>query len=330
MNSVTINNIGGVPPYTIYICDENEISCSLLLSGVTSVPPAITIDIPFNYMYLPVILIKITDSTNCTYSKFFSCTTPTATPTYTPTYTPTSSITPSNTKTSVTPTPSMTQSVTPTFTATPTKTPRQTPVLFVGGYLLIEPLSGNSSIGSYMSNQGLSFLGFSNGTSPSLNQNDFNLEMNAYLSFSGWSSGEFPYIRPLYIYNPYHDPNFNTGEIDSFGNNVTYGNFKTIEIPQYTVNSNAWYTVIVYTAFTVFNYQQTLTDGYMTNINISTDNPNTFSQVSTESTIYQNYFSFSGTVYPNLNYRVYTTFPSNELLLDNSSNIYLKGSRVGL
>jgi hypothetical protein len=330
MNSITINNINGTPPYSIYVCDENQISCVLSLTGVTAVPPSVNVEIPPSHEYLPIILIKIVDSTNCQFTRTFSCTTPTATPTVTPTNTPSTSITPSNTQTSITPTPSLTQSVTPSFTKTPTKTPNQTPVVPSGAYLIIEPLSGNSSIGSYMSSKGLSFLGFSNGTSPSSNQNDFNLEMNAYLSFSGWSSGEFPYIRELYVYNAYYGPPIYESVIDSFGNKVVSGNFQTIEIPSYTLNSDAWYTVIIYTALTQFNYQQTLTDGVLTDIDISTDNPNTFGQVSTESTIYQNYFSFSGDVYPNLTYRVYTTFPSPELLLNNSSNIYLKGSRVGL
>ncbi len=66
MAQITINTISGSPPYNIYVCDVNQSYCELTLTGVTSVPPSITLTTPSAFTYSPIVLIKIIDSSGST------------------------------------------------------------------------------------------------------------------------------------------------------------------------------------------------------------------------------------------------------------------------
>jgi hypothetical protein len=117
----------------------------------------------------------------------------TPTPSITPSFTPTPSITPSITPTqTVTPSHTPTHTITPTVTRTPT--PTVTPDTPIYAYLFIEPYSGSSTIGSYMNSLGSNFYGFTNITKPSSSASTFDLDMNKYVNFSGWTTGLFPNI----------------------------------------------------------------------------------------------------------------------------------------
>jgi hypothetical protein len=318
MGQITINTINGAPPYSIYVCSNFLLNCTLVLSEVTSLP--FSFDTPSIFSNSPSIAVKIIDSQSCEYIQYYSCLSQTPTPSYTitPTYTPsnnpTQPVTPSNTQTPYTPTPTSTVTPTPTITTTPYPTPS---ILYGStfAYLFIEPLSAATEIGNYMQSQGLSFFGFSNGVAPSTNQVDFENEMNAYLNYSGWSSGELISFELQYPNVPYPSGN------DFYGNPMLPYNFMTTVIPTSSNTGPSWYTFFI---------TSTYTDGlYQKSIDIGIGAPNIFSQVNNNSTYYNiDFTSKIGNRYIQST-RMYTSFPSIEFLLDNTQNLYFKGSVIG-
>lgn len=246
--------------------------------------------------------------------------TPTSTIGSTPTQTPTNTETPTNTPTPTetptnTPTPSITPSggVSPTPTATPTVTPTASAGI---AYLFIEPITGSTAIGQYLFDQGATFFGFSNGTPPNnLNSSLFNIDMNEYVSFSGWTASTFPSVRTQLV------PQV-SGGVDSFGNSVSAFNFSTHEVPLGTVPTNAWYTWIIPTGSTNNGIQQKIS--YSVN-----GNPNAMTTLIMDSTIYSFTFNYTGSTIPMGVYRVYTTFGDLAMYIDGSSTpIYFKGDTI--
>jgi hypothetical protein len=321
MSQVTITSISGSPPYVIYICDGFLLNCEQVYSGNTSVPPSLVLDIPSGLTNSPTIIVRIVDGTGCEEQQSFSCITPTPTQTTTPTLTPTPSVTPAVTVTPtvsasyVIPSPTPTQSVTPTLTRTPAVTPSTTPQPQQNVIIIAEPFSARTSIGNYMDSVGSDFKGFTNGTTLSSNDNDFNLEMNHYLNFSGWNSNEF-----LYIATPVSSSRLGS---DAFNNPRYTNDFYTAGVLQNSLESKAWFTVLVPTA---------QTQGYIQRqISVSEGDPHNFTNITPDSTIYSKTFTYSGYNFNRTTYRVYTTFPSTEFLLDNTQYpIYFKGSWVGI
>lgn len=332
MSLITIDSISGIPPYQIYVCDIFEINCVFITTYVDYIPPSVSFPIPSGYTYAPILLIKIIDSTGCVYTQNYTCTTPTPTPSVTPTVTPTISLTPSITPTisvtpSFTPTPSITPSITPTQTVTPSHTPTQTitPTVTttptptstseapIYAYLFIEPYSGSSSIGSYMNSVGSSFYGFTNTSSPSTSSTTFNFDMNKYIDFSGWTTGLLPTIVKQTI-------PLTSGGLDIYGNPIIAYNFITTKISENTVGSKSWYTWIIPTYLTNYKYQMEIDLGIV--------NPNVFTSVNMDPTIYNNTFTYTGSTISRTTYRVYTTYPSNTFELDNTYDLYFRGSKV--
>lgn len=232
---------------------------------------------------------------------------PCNTPTPRPTYTPIPTRTPRPTRTPI-PTPTPTSTKIPCITPTPTPTP--TPVYMA--YLFIEPISGSSVIGQWMLDGGSNFFGFTNTSQPTQNQTIFNSDMNRYVDFSGWTSGEFPTIIKQSV------PQTNGG-VDSFGNAKVAYNFLTTQILENSVGGNAWYTWIIPTLLTN-NETQVLID-----VNVS-NNPNLLTAVSTEGTVNSYTFTYSGGTIPNIVYKVYTTFPNTIFQITDSQNIYFRGN----
>jgi hypothetical protein len=249
-------------------------------------------------------------------------TTPTSTPTNTPTYnpcnvsptpTPTPSITPTHTQT-----PTMTQtpgaSATPTQTPTMTKTPTPTPTPVYFAYLFIEPVSGSRNIGEWMYNSGRNFFGFTNYSQPTQNQTEFNIDMNKYVDFSGWTSGLFPPLIQQTV------PQTSGGE-DQYNNSIVTYNFLTTKIPAGYVNGSGWYTWIIPVSLTN-NKKQTIID-----INTS-NSPNLLTGVGTESTINSYTFTYTGATIPPITYRVYTTYPNTIFNITDTQNIYMRGNTI--
>jgi hypothetical protein len=229
--------------------------------------------------------------------------------------TPTPSVTPS-----ITPTISLTPTLTPSHTATPTVTPTITPTSSpnpYNAYLFIEPVTGATDIGQYLYdlNNSRTFFGFSNSSIPdTTNSSQFNIDMNEYVSFSGWTTGKFPTIGVSTV-------PLSSGGVDDFGNAVEMFNFKTFEVPVNTVGSSAWYTWIIPISATNGMIQ--------TKIDYNADgNPNSFTTVITDTTINEETFIYTGTTIPLNTYRVYTTFADLAFFINDTDNIYFKGNTV--
>lgn len=319
MSQITINTINGTPPYSIYVCSSFILNCTLVASGITSFP--YSFNSPSAFTYSSSVILKVIDSQSCEFIQSYNCLTHTPTPSFTvtPTLTPSNTstppLTPSNTQTSYTPTPTPTV----TTTQTPTYTPQSTsPVVYLNYYyvLLIEPISASTSIGEYMQSEGVNFFGFSNGVAPSTNQVDFENEMNVYLNYSGWTSGELP--APILLQYP--DVPYPSG-YDKYGNALSSYNFLTTEISANTINGLAWYTFFLVSGSTNGVYQKS--------IDVGVGSKNMFSSVKMNDTYYYIDFEYKNgnEYYPYI--RMYTSFPSTEFLLDNSQNIYFKGSIIG-
>jgi hypothetical protein len=249
--------------------------------------------------------------------------TPTVTPTVTPSFNPcppgppsptptkTTTQTPTNTPT-VTHTPGA--SPTPTNTPTNTKTPTPTPTPVYFAYLFIEPVSGSTNIGQWMFNSGRNFFGFTNYSQPTQDQTDFNIDMNVYVNYSGWTNGSFPSLIQQTV------PQVSGGE-DSFNNAIVAYNFLTTEIPNNYVNGYGWYTWVIPVSLTN-NERQTIID-----INTS-NSPNLMTGVGTESTINSYTFTYTGTTIPPTTYRVYTTYPNTIFKIIDTQNIYMRGNTI--
>ena len=63
MSQITINTISGVAPYTIYVCDVPQITCTFVTSGVTSAP--LTFTVPENFLGYITVAVKVVDANNC-------------------------------------------------------------------------------------------------------------------------------------------------------------------------------------------------------------------------------------------------------------------------
>jgi hypothetical protein len=268
--------------------------------------------------------ITLEDPSNCITPTPTPTPSSTVTPTPTPTFgvsstpTPTPTITPTNTSTN-TPTPTLTptstSNPTPTTTGTPTPTPTASPAVGTA-YLFIEPQSGSTEIGQYMFDGGYNFFGFTNLSAPDTSSpSQFNIDMNGYVSFSGWTGGTFPSVRTQSV------PKI-SGGVDSFGNSIVAFNFTTHEVPEDTVQVQAWYTWIIPTGATN-NLIQTKIDYN------AFGNPNSLTTLNMDSIIYSNTFNYTGSTIPTGVYRVYTTFADLAFYLDNDINtIYFKGNTV--
>jgi hypothetical protein len=161
---------------------------------------------------------------------------------------------------------------------------------------------------------GSNFYGFTNDSQPAQNQSIFNSDLNRYVDFTGWTSGQFPTILEQGIPQT-------TGGLDSYGNPIVAYNFTTTEVSAGTVNGLAWYTWIIPNILTN-NLKQ-----YEIDYN-SNGNPNLLTAVRTESTIYTYTFNYTGSTIPNTTYRVYTTYPNGIFELNNNQNIYFRGNSL--
>jgi hypothetical protein len=329
MGDIIFSTLSGTSPFDVYVSDVYGNNYTY----VTTISSATTVTLPTLFDSAPEVKITIIDASGCTYDSNIVCddliptpsVTPTNTPTpsVTPTVTPTISVTPTVTPTisvtpTVTPTISVTPTVTPTITVTQTSTPTPTPTtspMPLAAYLFIEPISGSTLIGEWMTNQGVYFYGFSNGSQPNIAPAYFDADMNAYVNFTGWTNGTFPDVLSS-------DVPQTTGGVDDFGNAIVAYNFETIEVPiSASTSGQAWYTWVIPTSLT--NDQTQLTIGY------STASPSPLTIVSTEPTIHTNTFNYTGSIIPQTEYKVYTTYPGTNFRLTNTGSIYFKGESVG-
>lgn len=201
----------------------------------------------------------------------------------------------------------------PTAQPTPTPTPTPSPLPVYYAYLFIEPTSGVTSIATYMLNEGHNWGGF-NLSSPSIIQNTFENQMNSYISYSGWTSGQLPSVRTQLIPQT-------SGGLDSFGNPITAYNFTTHRVPANTINDTSWFTWII-PVIGINNLKQTEIGFNYGNV------PTSLTTAAMNSTIYELTVNYTGSTIPSGVYRVYTTKPSTIFRTNNINNIYFKGIQV--
>jgi hypothetical protein len=250
------------------------------------------------------IILNVPESTPTPTPTITSTLTPTPTPTVTPTVTPTFNPCP--------PGPTLRPTHTPTSTHTPTPTLTPTPV--PAAYLFIEPVSGSTNIGQWMYDSGRDFFGFTNNSQPAQDQTKFNIDMNVYVDFSGWTNGLFPSLIRQTV------PQI-SGGLDSYNNSIVAYNFLTTKIPSGYVNGSGWYTWLIPVSLTN-NQRQTIID-----INTS-DSPNLLTGIGTDSTINSYTFTYTGTTIPPITYRVYTTYPNSIFKITDTQNIYMRGNTI--
>jgi hypothetical protein len=172
-------------------------------------------------------------------------------------------------------------------------------------------MSGATNLGNYMTNEGVYFFGFSNGIAPSNAQLYFQADMETYVSYSGWSSGEFPAIISAEVPQT-------SGGVDSEGFTKVAFNFVTTKVLSSVYSGQAWYTWFIPVSLTNNNFQTqiALDDGYGSTV------------VNTNSSIYDTTYVSTGGTLPAGTYRVYTTFPDSQFQITNVGSIYFRGETV--
>jgi hypothetical protein len=244
--------------------------------------------------------------------------TPTATPTNT--VTPTQTATPTNTPPAGSPTPTPTNTptntVTPTNTLTPTPTP--TEASLPPAYLIIEPQSIATDIGTYMFGQGASWYGYNAGSGPT-SIGDIEKYLDFYVLSAG--TGSVPTIISQVIPQ-------STGGVDSEGNSIVQYNFLTTEVSAGTISGDAYYSWLIPEE----SIGGSGTSNRQTHIDLSFGaGPNTFTPESMSATVY-NYGTVTnpGGPFANGTYRFYSpnTIGSGFYLDNTSTTIYFKGNTV--
>lgn len=209
--------------------------------------------------------------------------------------------------------PTATVSLTPTNTVTPTVSPSTASV--PNAYLLIEPDSDASEIGTFMFNAGASWYGFTNGSGPTSSS-----DLGSYLSYYNQNAGtgNVPSIVTATV------PQSGGGN-DSFGNAIEQYKFVTTEINSGTVSGDAWYTWII--------ADESIGGAGTANRVREIENSNgQGSSNLTARSLTSSYYTYTvtnPTGFANGTYRIYTTYSSQDFRLDNSSTtLYFKGGLV--
>lgn len=197
--------------------------------------------------------------------------TPSVTPTQTTTQTPTNSETPTQTPTqtitqtqsgtpNVTPTETMTPTPTQTITQTMTQTPTQTPSPTAPGLLAFMLIDQNSAapranLSAWMVSRGSTWRGFNQTPqAPSTVQATFNVQMNAYMSYTGWGV-----YNPSVITAPISTTT--TGTNDAYNQPINAYKFQTVQLPVGTMSATSWVTWFVSTAATNGQQYSTIYNG---------------------------------------------------------------------
>ena len=225
--------------------------------------------------------------------------------------TPTPTVTPTVT---ITPTVTPTTTITPTPTYTPTPSPGPTPLQ---AYLFIDTnynVARNKLSGWMQVNQGSitpQFRGYNVAgySSPSTNQSDFDTQMNAFISYTGWTgnlaNGDEPAIlsAPICISG--------CSGYDSEGILVQQNVFQTIKVPigAFTATSSNWCTIFVPVDGTPGQKYSAINSGSINGTIPRLMNADYNSLI----------INYSGATIPVGSYRMYTTYLSTGFMLGTSN-----------
>jgi hypothetical protein len=202
----------------------------------------------------------------------------------------------------VTPTVTQTPTNTTTTTATLTPTPSTTPPS-IQAYIFIDTngTQAKANLSTWMTSQGSTWKGW-NGipTFPSTSQATFDAQLNAYISYSGWTGNLAAGDEPSIITSPISP--VTTGTNDAYGNPIVAWTFQTVQIPSgsFTATSNNWVTVFVSTGGTNGQKYSTCFNG---------TSPSALTTRTMNSTYNGLIVNYSGsTNMPAGTYRMYTTY----------------------
>lgn len=196
----------------------------------------------------------------------------------------------------------------------------------LNAYVFIERQARTSQIVNYLKSQprnpqstGTMFYGYFAGISVfSRNYRDLNNYYNMVL----WNNGTLNSVITTEVPQ-------SGGGVDSHGNPKLAYNFTTVKIPKGTLNEFAWITVLIPTsAMNNDTKKQNKIAYYAKNGNVITSSGNNNQTVINTNTTLSSYVVYSnGTVIPQGNYRVYTTYGGTGMRIrfNTTNDVYLRG-----
>ena len=162
-----------------------------------------------------------------------------------------------------------------------------------------------------MVSQGSSWRGFNQVGAPSTVQGTFDSQMNAYLSYSGWTGAITTGGEPAIITSTISTT---SGGSDAYGNAIVAYKFQTVQIPigAFTAATNNWVTVFVSTGATNGQIYSTINNG----TGPGSMTPKTMSTVYNGSAPNNLIINYSGsTNIPAGAYRMYSTYTNTDFRL---------------
>jgi hypothetical protein len=193
-------------------------------------------------------------------------------------------------------------------------------------YLFIDTNStqARSNLNAWMTSKGSTWKGFNTvPTAPSLVQATFDVQMNAYLSYTGWTGNLAAGGEPAIIQSPICLGGCSGN--DFYGNPITQNVFQTVQIPTgaFTAVSSNWVTVFVPTGATPGQKYSTVKNGTSPGGMVSRDvNASGYNSL---------IINYSGnTNIPAGVYRMYSTYASTSFSLGTASlpNYFQGGTLV--
>jgi hypothetical protein len=74
MTEIIFSGVTGMTlPYDVYCCDYYGNNCILVATINNPIPPAVTIQLPVIFESFPSVLLKLSNTINCTYQEFIIC-----------------------------------------------------------------------------------------------------------------------------------------------------------------------------------------------------------------------------------------------------------------
>jgi hypothetical protein len=149
--------------------------------------------------------------------------------------------------------------------------------------------------------RGLNVAGYS---VPSSTQATFDTQMNAYISYTGWTGNLAAGQEPAIISSPIPTT---SGGVDSYGNTKVAYTFETVQIPVGSFTATSWVTVFVPTGATPGQKYSTLKNGL---------SPGSMPVKNMNTTYNSLIINYSGsTNIPAGVYRMYTTYTGTDFQL---------------
>ena len=180
-------------------------------------------------------------------------------------------------------------------------------------YIFIDTNGAQSkaNLSTWMVSQGSSWRGFNQVGAPSTVQGTFDAQMNAYLSYSGWTGAITTGGEPAIITSTISTT---SGGSDAYGNAIVAYKFQTVQIPigAFTAATNNWVTVFVSTGATNGQIYSTINNG----TGPGSMTPKTMSTVYNGSAPNNLIINYSGsTNIPAGAYRMYSTYTNTDFRL---------------